>query len=410
MNNKINEFREGIKPLIGAMIGAGCGLSSISFYTHSVFVSSISSDTGWSRGDVQLGVSIMILLAIITAPLIGTMVDRYGARVIGLISIPLYGFAMVCFVFVEDQLWSYYLIWVLMSIIAAGTLPVTWTRVVNGWFDRYRGIALGVTLAGTGIAATLGPMYVTWLIDVYGWRLAYVLLAGTITIISFPSVYFLFKERTKKEKNQNSNGKISSSNETGLIFSKAIKSYRFWAIGFALILAAAGISGLITNSVPMLIDKGLTRTDAAEYAGLIGLSVIIGRLVVGFLLDYFWAPLIAAIFLAAPIFSAYILGSPIESSFYISLSMIIIGLAAGAELDLLAFLVSRYFGLLDYGKLYGALYIFFSLGAGFAPVTFGKTFDAFGNYSLVLNIVAVMSVCSGMLMLTLGSYPKLESK
>ena len=212
MNNKINEFREGIKPLIGAMIGAGCGLSSISFYTHSVFVSSISSDTGWSRGDVQLGVSIMILLAIITAPLIGTMVDRYGARVIGLISIPLYGFAMVCFVFVEDQLWSYYLIWVLMSIIAAGTLPVTWTRVVNGWFDRYRGIALGVTLAGTGIAATLGPMYVTWLIDVYGWRLAYVLLAGTITIISFPSVYFLFKERTKKEKNQNSNGKISSSN------------------------------------------------------------------------------------------------------------------------------------------------------------------------------------------------------
>ena len=410
MNNKINEFRAGIKPLMGAMIGAGCGLSSISFYTHSVFVSSISSDTGWSRGDVQLGVSIMILLAIITAPLVGTMVDRYGARVIGLISIPLYGFAMVCFVFVEDQLWSYYLIWVLMSIIAAGTLPVTWTRVVNGWFDRYRGIALGVTLAGTGIAATLGPMYVTWLIDVYGWRLAYVLLAATITIISFPSVYFLFKERTKKEKNQNSNGKISSSNETGLIFSKAIKSYRFWAIGFALILAAAGISGLITNSVPMLIDKGLTRTDAAEYAGLIGLSVIIGRLVVGFLLDYFWAPLIAAIFLAAPIFSAYILGSPIESSFYISLSMIIIGLAAGAELDLLAFLVSRYFGLLDYGKLYGALYIFFSLGAGFAPVTFGKTFDAFGDYSLVLNIVAVMSICSGMLMLTLGSYPKLESK
>ena len=410
MNNKINEFRAGIKPLMGAMIGAGCGLSSISFYTHSVFVSSISSDTGWSRGDVQLGVSIMILLAIITAPLIGTMVDRYGARVIGLISIPLYGFAMVCFVFVEDQLWSYYLIWVLMSVIAAGTLPVTWTRVVNGWFDRYRGIALGITLAGTGIAATLGPMYVTWLIDVYGWRLAYVLLAGTITIISFPSVYFLFKERTKKEINQNSNGKISISNETGLIFSKAIKSYRFWAIGFALILAAAGISGLITNSVPMLIDKGLTRTAAAEYAGLIGLSVIIGRLVVGFLLDYFWAPLIAAIFLAAPIFSAYILGSPIESSFYISLSMIIIGLAAGAELDLLAFLVSRYFGLLDYGKLYGALYIFFSLGAGFAPVTFGKTFDAFGNYSLVLNIVAVMSVCSGMLMLTLGSYPKLESK
>jgi MFS family permease len=410
MSNKINEFRVGIKPLMGAMIGAGCGLSSISFYTHSVFVSSISSDTGWSRGDVQLGVSIMILLAIITAPLIGTMVDRYGARIIGLISIPLYGFSMACFFFVEDQLWSYYLIWVLMSIIAAGTLPVTWTRVVNGWFDRYRGIALGITLAGTGIAATLGPVYVSWLIDAYGWRLAYALLAGTITIISFPSVYFLFKEREQKELNENSNGKLFNTHEVGLVFSEAIKSYHFWAIGFALVLAAAGISGLITNSVPMLIDKGITRTNAAEYAGLIGLSVIIGRLIVGFLLDYFWAPLIAAIFLAAPLISAYILGSHIESNFYISISMIIIGLAAGAELDLLAFLVSRYFGLLDYGKLYGSLYIFFSIGAGFAPVTFGKTFDAFGDYSLVLNIVAVMSICSAILMLTLGSYPKFKSK
>jgi len=410
MNNKINEFRIGVKPLLGAMIGAGCGLSSISFYTHGVFVASISSDTGWSRGDVQLGVSIMILMAIITAPIIGTMIDRYGARVIGLISIPLYGFTMACFFFVEDQLWSYYLIWVLMSIIASGTLPVTWTRVVNGWFDRSRGFALGITLAGTGVAATLGPVYVTWLIDTFGWRLAYALLAGTITIIGFPSVYFLFKERIIKDVNRNSNGKILSSNEIGLEFSEAIKSYRFWAIGFALVLAAAGISGLITNSVPMLIDKGLTIEDAAEYAGLIGLSVIIGRLIVGFLLDYFWAPLVAAIFLAAPLLSANILGSPIESSFYTSLSMIIIGLAAGAELDLLAFLVSRYFGLLDYGKLYGALYIFFSIGAGLAPFTFGKTFDTFGDYSLVLNIVAVMSICSGVLMLTLGSYPKLESK
>ena len=87
---KIQEFKLGYRALIGAMVGAGCGLSSISFYTHGVFVSSISQDTDWSRGEIQLGVSIMILMAIITAPLVGSLVDRYGARFIALISIKSY--------------------------------------------------------------------------------------------------------------------------------------------------------------------------------------------------------------------------------------------------------------------------------------------------------------------------------
>ena len=90
--------------------------------------------------------------------------------------------------------------------------------------------------------------------------------------------------------------------------------------------------------------------------------------------------------------------------------MIILGLAAGAELDLLAFLVSRYFGLLDYGKLYGGQYIFFSIGAGLAPAVFGKAFDIFGNYDLALNIVAILSIASGLLLLTLGSYPEARER
>ena len=176
-------------------------------------------------------------------------------------------------------------------------------------------------------------------------------------------------------------------------------------MGIALIFAAGGISGLITNSVPMLIDKGFTLAEAASYAGLIGLSVILGRLVVGFLLDYFWAPMIAAIFLSSPLIAAIILVGNLDSSLIISLSMIIIGLAAGAELDLLAFLASRYFGLKEYGKLYGSLYVFFSIGAGLAPAAFGRYFDANGDYELLLYIVIITSLISGLLMLKLGPYP-----
>jgi len=235
-----NEFHIGYKALIGAMIGAGCGLSSISFYTHSVFANAISSDTGWSRGDVQLGVSIMILMAIITAPLVGSLIDRFGARIIGLISVPLYSLSMSLFFFVDDNLASYYLAWAFMSILAAGTLPITWTKIVNTWFNRKRGLALGLTLAGTGIAATFGPAYVSLLISEFGWRLSYLILSLTIIIIAFPAVFFLFKDPGSGElalfsdKNNNINVNVSAA--------EALLGYKFWVMGIALIFAAAAIT------------------------------------------------------------------------------------------------------------------------------------------------------------------------
>jgi len=354
----------------------------------------------------------MILMAVVTAPAVGLLIDRFGARRIALISLPLYGITLAGLGLSTDSLWTYYVAWGVMSILAAGTLPVTWTRVVNSWFDRYRGLALGITLAGTGIAATLGPTYATWLIGEYGWRTAYMLIAATIMVIGLPAVYFLFHQPQSNTAAATTTAepKAAPVAVAGLAPREAFRGYRFWAMSIGLVLAAAGISGLVTNVVPMLIDQGLTAANAARYAGLIGVSVIVGRLIVGALVDRFWAPLVAAIFLSAPAFAAVMLSGADPSALLISASMILIGLAAGAELDLMAFLVSRYFGLKHYGALYGALYISFSIGAGFAPVTFGKVFDAVGSYGPVLTIVAAMSAGGGLLMLTLGRYPRAFSK
>jgi MFS family permease len=404
-----NEFRRGYKPLLGALIGAGCGLSSVCFYTNGVFVAAISEDMNWSRGAIQVGVSIMILIAVITAPTVGWLIDRYGARRIALISLPLFGITLSGMSLVTDQIWTFYAGWTVMSIFAAGTLPITWTKVVNGWFDDFRGMALGLTLAGTGIAATLAPSYVVWLIDIMGWRNAYVALAFTVMGISLPSVYLLFKEPVESQSGKVNQIDAAISKQplmaTGLSVKEALKGYRFWVLSISLLLVAASISGVITNFVPLLTDKGLSFADAARYAGLIGVSVIGGRLVAGFLMDRLWAPMIAAIFLCMPCLAAFILTSGNISPMLLGLSALIVGLAAGAELDLMAFLVSRYFGLKHYGALYGGIYIFFSIGAGLAPAMFGWTYDMFGHYQAVLYIAAISSMIGACLMLTLGRYP-----
>ena len=404
-----NEFRRGYKPLLGALIGAGCGLSSVCFYTNGVFVAAISEDMNWSRGAIQVGVSIMILIAVITAPTVGWLIDRYGARRIALISLPLFGITLSGMSLVTDEIWTFYAGWTVMSIFAAGTLPITWTKVVNGWFDDFRGMALGLTLAGTGIAATLAPSYVVWLIDIMGWRNAYVALAFTVMAISLPSVYLLFKEPVESQSGKVNQIDAAISKQplmaTGLSVKEALKGYRFWVLSISLLLVAASISGVITNFVPLLTDKGLSFADAARYAGLIGVSVIGGRLVAGFLMDRLWAPMIAAIFLCMPCLAAFILTTGNISPMLLGLSALIVGLAAGAELDLMAFLVSRYFGLKHYGALYGGIYIFFSIGAGLAPAMFGWTYDMFGHYQAVLYIAAISSMIGACLMLTLGRYP-----
>ena len=193
---------------------------------------------------------------------------------------------------------------------------------------------------------------------------------------------------------------------SGVSLKEALVGYRFWVLAIGILLVAISISGVITNLVPLLTDRGLSVSQAASYAGLIGLSVIGGRVIAGFLMDHLWAPLIAAIFLGMPCLAAVLLTGESLTPLTISLSVLIIGLAAGAELDLMAFLVSRYFGLKNYGGLYGGIYIFFSLGAGLAPALFGLAFDSFGNYQMTLNVVAVTSLMGAALMLTLGRYPK----
>jgi MFS family permease len=398
----ISEFRRGFKPLLGAVIGAGCGISSISFYTFGTFFVAIAADTTWNRFQIGLGLTIMILMPVITAPAIGWLIDKFSARRIALISIPIYGLTLASLSLTTESVWSYYLLWACMAVLSAGTLPITWTRVVSTWFEHRRGLALGITLAGTGIAATLAPSYVAWLITKFGWRDAYVALALTITAISLPGVYFLFTERSAGTIDEAvNNGPVLS----GMSLSQALHGYRFWAMGIGLLLVAAGISGLIVSLVPLLVNKGLSATAAAGYAGLIGVNVILGRLLAGYLIDRFWAPLIAAIFLCAPCVAALILTGSELAPTLIILSALITGLAAGAELDLFAYLTGRYFGLGHYGAVYGGQYVFFSIGAGLAPIAFGRAYDLFGSYNYVLVVVAIMSVVGAALMLTLGRYP-----
>lgn len=406
----MSEFSAGWRALLASLVGAGCGIASISFYSSSVFIAAISEDMGWARGSVQVGVSIMILSAMITAPITGALVDKYGPRRVALISVPLYATALCVFGYLSYTLTTFYLAWLLISVIGAGTLPITWTKNVNLWFDKNRGLALGICLMGTGIAATLVPVYVVSLISLFGWKQAYVFLGITVLLIALPSTFLFFK-LPKDDSGHDMSPKIShlksntgfriSSGGAGNIFSDS----RFWLIGISILLIAAAVSAFITSLVPLLMDRQMSLAAAASYAGYMGMSVIGGRIFAGILIDRAWAPAVAAAFFIMPGIGAIILLSATGLHDLTLLAILGVGLAAGAELDLMAFLISRYFNIDQYGYLYGWIYVFFSLGAGTAPAIAGWSYSMSNSYQNTLITISIAAALSAATILCLGPYP-----
>lgn len=401
------EFRRGGGPLFGAMVGAGCGMTSVVFYTHGVFAVPIAATTGWLRSEVQFAFTLLSLMAVLTAPAVGWMIDRVGARRVALWAIPAFfiGFALLSLT--GGSLLGYYAAFMAMAVLGAGTLPVTWTTVVNQWFHSNRGIALGIALTGTGIAATLAPAYAGWLIASQGWQMAYFWLALTTTIIALPIVALLFRspQADSRQGTNTSTESLAAQLGAGSSFAEALRGYRLWVLCFGIFLVGGSVSGLITSFVAMLTDRGFSLTEAAGYASIIGFSVICGRLGAGLLVDRLWAPGVAAVLLSFPAAAALALDMAPLTPVLAGLCAALIGLGAGAELDLLAFLTSRYFGLRRYGSIYALTFVFFSVSAGLAPTAFGLVYDGSGTYSLALRIAATACVLGAFAMLTLGSYP-----
>ena len=290
-----DEFRRSWKIILVAAVGLGAGLSALPIYSIGVLTKPLTTAFGISRGDVQSVYTWMTIGNLIASPLLGIAIDRIGVRKITLISVALMSIGMAAMSLAES-LWHLYFIGFVMSVVGVGTVPITWTRVIVDWFSKGRGFALGLALAGTGIAAVFLPMYTTWLVANFTWRGAYVGIACLPALLALPLSYFLLHDRTGGTKTEAPRAGEQKEAE----FGEVLKGYRFWVMIVAFFLVGACVAGLISALVPILTDRGVAPGTAAGVASVIGMMVIVSRIGTGFLLDRFWAPGVALFLLSIP--------------------------------------------------------------------------------------------------------------
>ena len=378
--------------------GIGVGVSALPFYTQGLFIEAWIADFGWTRAQASLGILGSTLALAAVLPFIGSIVDRYGLVTPVMISLLGLSAAYVLLGLFVQSIATFVILAMLQAILGSASSPLAYTRAINTVFNKQRGLALGVALSGAGVAATFGPTLISNAIDAFGWRGAYFAMALFTLVVGAVIVIVLSRLNGAKTP-ENIDTEAASKD-----FKIAKASRTYWTIMAAIFCLSLGLGGLMIHFVPILLDLGLPTSAAVKIAGVIGIAVVLGRLLVGFAVDRIFAPWVAIAILFACIcgvLALALLGSTVAVP-----AAFVIGFSVGAEVDLIGYLVARYFGIHAYGQIYGRQYSAFLIATGLSPVILGAVRDATGTYTASLFIAAAFMIVSAALFAKLPKFDR----
>lgn len=400
----LTEFKLGWRALLVAVVGVATSVNATLLYGFGSMVVPLQKAFGWTRADLQPAITFLFLGAIISSQVVGWLNKRYGLRKITLISLVTLSCGFLLLTQIGGSVWSLYLGFMMIAWAGLGTLQVTWTHLTNIWFERNRGLALAMILSGTGIAAIVMPPLITWATEKWNWQAGFVVMALMATCFAIPLVYAWM--RTTVPSATTTSGHMPEL--TGLTFREGLRSRKFWTCNIALTLVVSAILGIVTNGIPLLRDRGMSPIEASQIFSSFGISLILGRVVVGYLVDRLWAPGVAAFALALPALGCILFGVAGSNVPLLVTATLLVGVGAGAEFDLAAFLVSRYFGMREYGRLFGVHLGLITAGSAASPLLFGAMFKMTGSYAVLLGYCTACFAIGPLLLLTLGRYPNLK--
>tara|TARA_B100000780_G_C21126921_1_gene457690 strand:- start:14735 stop:15976 length:1242 start_codon:yes stop_codon:yes gene_type:complete len=368
-----------------------------------IFVIPLQLEFGWSRTEIFLSITILTLAQAFFTPFLGRLIDNYGSKKIMMPSIFTFGLLLAGIPLFVGELTDLYLFYAVIGVICGGAAAVPYLRLAGAWFVKKRGLAFGLIMSGGGLGFAYTPPLVQYMIDNYGWRSGYYALAAIIIVVILPLIYVFIHDRPK-DLNLLPDGDTVDVDESLVVTDKEekiklgelLRTPLFYQLFVTFMLLTSCLYGLFSNLVPMLLDRGMDTTDAALAASTVGITIIVSRIVIGFLLDKFFAPRVGMIcFILSAIGTAMLAFGAVGPTAF--LAAIFFGFSVGAELDLLAYLITRYFGVNSFGLVYGILFAAFLGGISVGPLVFGRLYDFYGSY------VNILSICSGILVLTAAS-------
>jgi len=380
-------------PLVMAGL-LGMSFYSIITYTLGTFIEPLENEFGWSRARI--------------APLIGAVIDKVGSRKVAVPGIALHAIAFAAFGLVSGSAWQWFGLWTVMAIIALTTKGLIWSAAVSSVFTVSRSLALAVMLTGTALGQA-SPIIANWLIEGVGWRMAYVWLGlgwGGLAFVAIALFFFDARDHSRRSGIPATRAAVLP----GLTGKQALRDSRIWRIGVANVVMTFVGGGITVHLVPILSETGASRSAAVAIAASAGIAGIAGKLLAGVLLDRVQSSLIPFAAFAVPALGYFLLLDTFDSNAVLTLGVLVIAFAGGAGFQITTYLVSRYGGMRNFGKIYGAISSSLMLGTSLGPLASGYLFDVTGSYELLLMAAIPAVLFAATMFLGLGPYPDFKSE
>jgi MFS family permease len=387
--------------VVGGGMGNAVGAGIFMVYAFGIFGKAIATEYSWDREIISYCFTAFLVATGFGTVALGAFIARFGVRWPAAVFVGVFSAAVACVSITPASPFLFYLVFAVIGVGGAAATAMPYAVSIAGLFDRHRGMALALSVSGAGIGAALMPQLVTFLVSSYGWRIG---LSATAALIGFVPLFALavlvrdpVRQVIQPHTGQTVREKLSALSQDYL------GQARFWLIAIPIVGISVVSFGIMASLVPLLSDRDFSNESIALALSSAGIASWFGRLSVGYLMDKFFAP-----YVAACVFTVTACGILLlifgQSPPTAVLGAGLIGLALGAEADMVTFLASRYFSLQLLSKVLGALWVAWAWGGGLGTFLSGATFSATQSYSLAFGLYVLMMIASILVILRLGPY------
>ena len=372
--------------VLGCFLGMMGSSGSMLFTSIGVLIKPLSEEFGWARDQISYGATLITFGIIIGLLTSGFLIDRFGARRVLIVSVLMSIIVVATGPLYVSSLPLFYTMLVLASIVGGPTNTSGYARVIASWFDRRRGLFIGINACGMGLGFAVAPFITDMAVTAAGWKAGYYAIALFMFLVALPSVLFLVIDKPRDVglevdgvEKAGPEGDESAIDEPSLSLKQAASTGTFWLMIYIVAVLAFALQGTLIHLVPLLIDRGIESSTAALVASSVGLSMGVARMIVGYFLDHVFAPRLAMVVFSLASMSIMLIVFTDYLPLYF-LAAVLIGFGLGAEGDLMAYMVSRYFGMRNFAAIFSSVFSFYILGTGAGPAMFGRSFVEHGNY------------------------------
>jgi len=382
--------------LAAASLGLSAGFLVFAYFNNH-FVPPLLKEFGWSNSQLSL-VGVTVIIPAICLPVVGRLTDIYGVRRIasvGVVGAPLLFVAMSM---MTGDFLLYFLLTALQSIVVgATTTSLVYSRLVAQHFNLARGFAVGLSASAPALIGAISAPLLSGFIAEHGWRMGYLAVAGWSAAAGAVALALIPASEAARRVAAAPMPPFRLSDYWPLLRSR---TFLIITIGILLCNLPYMMNGLQLKNI--LLERSLDDSTAAWMISLFATGVVTGRLLCGIALDRFPPPVVAAVTLGLPAIGLFILASGSQVEPMLAVAVSVLGLSLGAEADILAYLVMRYFKVEIYSTILGLVLASAAISAAFGSMLLSVTLRFSDSFTPFLLLTAVTTVIGSALYLLLG--------